>query len=182
MISRWQEGPLLIDQAPGSEGLIAYLRQLHDRLPATARQYDPVAVSRRFLRVGQPDKAIVGLAETLTWPIEHGQPCHNDLNPWNVICSEKDRWMTLDWEWFGNNDPLFDLITIHQGLDWSVDGLPALADALLGYTPEASRLTNCLKVFWLREYAWAHAALAAGNRRPEIAQQKHDAGIRLKRL
>lgn len=182
MISHWQEGPLLVDQPPDPDGLIAYLRQLHTRLPGTARHYDPVAVSRRFLRIGQPDATVVALAEQLTWPVEHGQPCHNDLNPWNVICSDHARWMTLDWEWFGNNDPLFDLVTVHQGLGWSVDNLPALAGELLGGAPEEIRVTNALKVFWLREYAWAHAALAAGNRREEIAEQKREAGIRLKAL
>ena len=182
MISHWQEGPLLVDRNPNSSGLIAYLRQLHDRLPATARQYDPVAVSRRFLRIGQPDTAVVELAETLTWSVEYGQSCHNDLNPWNVICAEQDHWMTLDWEWFGNNDPLFDLVTVHQGLGWPVDSLHALAGELLGHTADEFRVTNCLKVFWLREYAWAHAAEAAGNKRSEIAQQKHDAVIRLKAL
>ena len=39
-----------------------------------------------------------------------------DLNPWNVIVTEA-RWETIDWEFVGNHDPLFDLITLHQGLN-----------------------------------------------------------------
>ena len=28
-----------------------------------------------------------------------------------------DGWKTLDWEFFGLNDPLFDLVALHQGLE-----------------------------------------------------------------
>lgn len=182
MISHWQTGPLLVDEPPGPDGVITYLRRLHDCLPATSRNYDPLALSKEFLRIGRPDPAIVKLADGLSWPLVSGQPCHNDLNPWNVIRSRRSHWMTLDWEWFGNNDPLFDLIALHQGLGWTADSLPGLAAELLGHTPEKIRVRNCLTVFWLREYAWAHAAREGGNYREEIAQQKRQAGDLLKTL
>ena len=90
--------------------------------------------------------------------------------------------MTLDWEWFGSNDPLFDLITLHQGLGWDPDQLPEMASEFREGPVSDSELLGCLRTFWLREYAWAHAALCAGNDREEIATQKSDAIARLRAL
>ena len=36
---------------------------------------------------------------------------------------------------------------------------------------DESRLHLCLSVFWLREYAWAHAEAYHGNPREEVAEQ-----------
>jgi thiamine kinase-like enzyme len=80
--------------------------------------------------------------------------------------------MTLDWEWAGVNDPLFDLVVLHCGAGIDDAALPRLARAYLGRDPEAGRLEACEAVFWLREYGWAAARIAAGDRRREIVAQR----------
>ena len=91
-------------------------------------------------------------------------------------------WVTLDWEWFGRNDPLFDLVTLHQSLELPRERLAELAAGLLGAPAEEARLRACLRVFWLREYAWAAAEIAAGDQRTEIAAQQELGSRRLAEL
>jgi thiamine kinase-like enzyme len=153
---------------------VPYVRSLHEALPPSGRSYDPVALSRDYLSAGSPPGWVVALADRLRWQPAILAPCHNDLNPWNVICRGEDDWLTLDWEWFGDNDPLFDLVTLHQGLGGDDDSLSPLVAAwaeATGDRPDTGRLDACLTGFWLREYAWAHAELVQGNRRPEIEAQ-----------
>ena len=66
------------------------------------------------------------------------QTTHNDLNPWNILCAT-DGWRTLDWEWVGTNDPLFDLVTL--GLGVQVDH-PTLVEMARDYGDRASLATS----------------------------------------
>jgi len=169
-----------LSQTPAPERIAAYLVELHERLEATVtvapevlgRVYDPVAQARLFLAAdGTPDW-IRQLGDEFQWNPPERVLCHNDLNPGNLIETPAGQWITLDWEWFGRNDPLFDLIALHQGLGLDDALLPALAESVTGQDPQAERLTACLTAFWLREYGWANAELAAGSTRPEIAVQR----------
>jgi hypothetical protein len=183
MISRWEPGALLSDRRPEPDALVPYLATLHRGLPPCGRAYDPIALARQHLAVGQAPPEIVALAQTTEWRPPGIIACHNDLNPWTIICPDWDRgpeapsWVTLDWEWLGNNDPLFDLVTLHQGLaldDALLEELGAELLALLGAEADDSlhpRIDRCLTAFWLREYAWAHAEIAHGNDRDEIREQ-----------
>jgi Ser/Thr protein kinase RdoA (MazF antagonist) len=175
LISRWVAGPLLADLTVGAGELVGYLRDLHARLPAMTRRYDPVAQARTHLAMADPPAWLKRLAAELNWHPAHQQPCHNDLNPWNVIRGA-DGWVTLDWEWTGMNDPLFDLVTLHQGAGThqgsAPDALADWAEAYLGQPVDDERLRLCLTGFWLREAAWAMAEIAAGNDRPEIVEQQ----------
>ncbi len=186
MISRWHTGTLLGDALTAGEPtltpaeLVDYLADLRRAVPPSSRTYDPLQLARRDLRLGTPDPAIVTLAGHIRWSPPALVASHNDLNPWNVIRAGARSWVTLDWEWHGNNDPLFDLVTLHQGLALSDAELPALAERLLGQAPGDERLLRILQAFWLREYAWAHAALARGVDREEIVAQRDTALIMLR--
>lgn len=170
MISRFEPGPLLMDADRTLEDLVAYLRRLHGALPASGRHYDPLRLSREFLTTGPVPEPIRRLSR-LQWTPRQQAPCHNDLNPWNVIIGSSGRWVTLDWEWFGDNDPLFDLVTLHQGLQLDDASLLRMVELWSGAPADQARLADCLRAFWLREYAWAHAEHTHGARREEIEQQ-----------
>jgi thiamine kinase-like enzyme len=181
LISRWLRGPLLADKPPAASELVHFLQHLHGRLPHCDRDYDPIRLANDYLQIGKPDRDIVRLAARLHWLPEESRPCHNDLNPWNVVIGDTG-WVTLDWEWFGNNDPLFDLVTLHQGLGFEAESLLPLAQELTSRVQVEARITAALTAFWLREYAWAHAELAQGNKRAEIETQRDLARQRLRTL
>ncbi len=174
MIVPWIEGELLIDAWPGLDvaDLLDYLARLHRRLPVAEAVYDVAALAREFWQ-GPPPFAPTPLgSETVT--------CHNDLNPWNVIVTP-DGWITLDWEFAGRNDPLFDLVTLHQGLALPAEELPPMAAAFLAAAPGAiaSRLDGVLRNFWLRELGWAEYQMRHGNVRQEVREQAERAKAEL---
>jgi thiamine kinase-like enzyme len=171
MISRWQSGTLLSDLTPDPATLVPYVETLHRGLPPCSRRYDPLALAREHLSIGEAAREIVELAGRSTWSPPETTACHNDLNPWNIIRPEAGEWVTLDWEWLGDNDPLFDLVTLHQGLSLDDALMIELAEELLGASVLQQRVRDCLVAFWLREYAWAHAELTCGNDRSEIREQ-----------
>ncbi len=171
MISHWQSGALLCETQVDPSLLVPYLKSLHRALPPCTRCYDPVASAREQLSIGDPENAIVEQAAALVWSPPDTGVCHNDLNPWNIIRTPSGEWMTLDWEWLAVNDPLFDLVTLHQGLFLDDDILEELSESLLGNALSEERLRICLNAIWLREYAWAHTELSQGNDRDEIHDQ-----------
>ncbi|MGE0622677.1 MAG: phosphotransferase [Pseudomonadales bacterium] len=182
LITRFEPGPLLADAKVSASEIAAYLRNLHDALPSSGRTYDPVRLVREYLAAGTPPDAIRRLADSLEWRPGTVGPCHNDLNPWNVLVSAAGPWVTLDWEWHGDNDPLFDLVTLHQSLGLDGASLEDLSAAYLGHPGDRKRLQACLTAFWLREYAWAFAEHLHGNPRPEIEAQMSLAATRLSAL
>jgi len=194
MLTRKVAGPLLIDARPDRTRIAQFLARLHLRIPMLGRRYDLVQTIGRDLRAATQlgETAPPWFAkelESLTRAALQIRPCHNDLNPWNVIVSAADpgRWCTLDWEFAGDNDPLFDLICVAEGLGWSIDETDELIDLYLeqiesSRAPTTPQRRTIRKAFFLREYAWALAQLAAGNRRAEIEAQLQRAGDALKAL
>jgi aminoglycoside phosphotransferase (APT) family kinase protein len=194
MLTRKVAGPLLVDAAQDRAAVAQYLARLHLRMPQLGRRYDLVQTIGRDLRVAAQygEAAPAWFAkehESLTRAALHVRPCHNDLNPWNVIVSASDpaRWCTLDWEVAGDNDPLFDVTCVAEGLGWSIDDTDWLIDAYLeliesSRSPTVPQRRTIRKAYFLREYAWALAQLAIGNRRPEIEAQLARSAARLAEL
>ena len=174
MITRWIEGPILAETFfdLSKSDLISFMCKRS--MTRYLKQPEHTMLrSKQNCWSGNDDFSYL---EPLDPPI--ARPCHNDLNPWNVIVSE-DNWKTLDWEFVGLNDPLFDLVALHQGLELAQENLFPIAEQFLGYREEDRVLSN-LKRFWSRELAWAEYQLGAGNKRPEIFQQRTTARAKLK--
>jgi thiamine kinase-like enzyme len=170
MLSEWVTGILLVDhwQDHDSESLVHYLHTLHRSLPDAGRVYPLNSLVRQY-----------GVHEFNVRPSAVGGTCHNDLNPWNILVTETG-WVTLDWEFVGHHDPLFDLVGLHQGLALPMHELSSLADLYQDLTGTSdptvgTRMQACLFNFWLREYGWAQHQLALGNDRQEVAEQRETA-------
>ena len=167
MISEWVDGALLIDAWPNlnEQLLLEYLSTLHGKMPEAGRDYDINALCQDYWQGPPP----VGAAAV---PGRLSVSCHNDLNPWNVLVTSSG-WITLDWEFVGRNDPLFDLVCLHQGLELPEATLPELAFAYLGNDAGAieRRLQRVLRSFWVRELGWATYQISHGNQRTEVHEQ-----------
>ena len=171
LLTRWVEGPLLVHADQDEAALVRYVRALHADLPDPKRRYDLTGLVDAWLpgerqAAVQQARDLVGSAAG-----KHLAACHNDLNPWNVICAEPG-WVTLDWEMVGRNDPLFDVIVAGYGLDKSANEVLSLCETYLQDRVETERFERLSTAFWLREFAWAHNQLLRGNERAEVVRQR----------
>lgn len=185
MISEWVSGHLLADLSIEQQELASLLRRLHDDLGRLLphlmgfgiRRYDPVQYARRALAPTSAPDWIKAGAQSMIWSPPREVLCHNDLNPWNLIRTAEGHWVTLDWEWLAFNDPLFDVIALYQGAGLEPSpsrDTQALETFSRSYTSElltTERVRNCWSAYWLRETAWAAAAIHGGDSRAEIVAQ-----------
>ncbi|MDP6376469.1 MAG: choline/ethanolamine kinase family protein [Pseudomonadales bacterium] len=171
MVTRWVEGNLMAEErALPAAQLARQLLEFHERLPDFTRNYDPLALVRTYLEGIETPQWIVDLASR-PWRPVGARPCHNDLNPWNIIVGDEQTWTVLDWEFAAMNDPLFDMVSLVLGSGLDEDYAQACAAAYIGASPQAARLSDCIEAFWLREYGWAVAQLQRGNQREEIVER-----------
>ena len=186
MLTRWIDGQILAASPPSPAEGGSYLAELHAEIPSGIRRYDYQAEIEALLAVAvDPDPDVVSLFRALAWSASEICGCHNDLNPWNVIRASRTgkarqpRFRTLDWEFAGDNDRLFDLVGLGQGLQWTPAQLAACVRAYAG-TPTGQvrplhatprRLEDTICAYRIREYAWAAAQIGVGNDRPEIIEQ-----------
>ncbi len=194
LLSAWIDAPLLAHTPATPPELVTYLVALHRRLPAAKRRYDLTSRVGKWLAgarlQGRAGRVVKRARERAAahqpgndWPL---QTTHNDLNPLNILCAA-DGWRTLDWEWVGDNDPLFDLVALGLGVQVDHSTLAEMARDYVEQTGQAQRLvsdrlehTTC--AYWLREYAWAEHELCSGNDRLEVEAQRNDALSMLSRL
>lgn len=182
LVTRWIDGTLLVDTSVAPARAAACLRALHDQIPAGVARYDPLEAIRRDLDGAGPVAAAPAAALELGWTPATSRGCHNDLNPWNIVQTDT-AWRTLDWEFAGDNDPLFDLVCLGHGLGYDDAQMDVLAGAYLGVrAPPARGLLDTRIVFELREYAWARGQLALGSEREEVRDQAVAAEKALVRL
>ena len=185
MLTRWIDGQLLAASPPSPAEGGRYLAELHAEIPSGIRRYDYQAEIETLLADAvSPDRDVVSRFRQLAWSASEHCGCHNDLNPWNVIRASRagagqTRFRTLDWEFAGDNDRLFDLVGLGHGLEWTSAQLAACAVAYAGTPPGRAlplhatprRLTDTVCAYRIREYAWAAAQIGLGNDRPEIIEQ-----------
>jgi len=186
MLTRWIDGELLAASPPSPAEGGGYLADLHAEIPSGIRRYDYQAEIETLLADAvRPDREVVSRFRRLAWSASENCGCHNDLNPWNVIRASRTaeagpaHFRTLDWEFAGDNDRLFDLVGLGHGLQWTPEQLAACAVAY-AQTPSAQarplhvtprRLEDTVCAYRIREYAWAAAQIGVGNDRPEIIEQ-----------
>ena len=166
-LTPWVDGVLLVEafEEHSAEALGQYLASLHGALTESVAGNDlpqiPIYPVHELVEKTYPEQKLPALQpQTL---------CHNDLNPWNITLT-KDGWQTLDWEFLGMNDPLFDVIALWAGLECTVDLSQLLVKA--GHPNVASEHLHSVQLsFWWREFWWAETALTNGHNRPEIRDQ-----------
>ena len=177
MITRYAEGKLLID-SPAShhepDKLVEYIKSLHRVLPKTERCYD----LSNLMSVYVPTFNEKDFPEIKR--LKQYASCHNDLNPWNIIVKSPS-WITLDWESFGLNDPVFDIVTLCMGLNSTEEVLKDSVEQYCGAL-DPRRLHHNLLSFWLREWGWAKHQISNGNIKTGIIEQERISSVRLKEL
>ena len=176
LLTRWIEGTLLADSPVPPESAAAYVRALHAETPQGVRAYDPrQAIRDQLAGAKTPAPIAVTALDRLDWKPAELRGCHNDLNPWNVLRTERG-WRTLDWEFAGDNDPLFDVVCLGRGLGYDDADMERLTGAYYGAAGVAAiRVLDTRILFELREYAWAVHQIGLGNDRPEIRAQARTA-------
>ena len=181
MITRWIEGTLLAELPAEPEEAAMYLQELHGTVPSGVGTYDAVQVVRDYSRDAPVSDVAAGALRRLDWSVEETAGCHNDLNPWNVIrCGAA--WRTLDWEFAGDNDPLFDLVGLAYGMGYGEDAFDALVAAYYRSRPSDRRLVETRILYQLREHAWARHQVHLGNTRDGVAAQVASTERELQRL
>lgn len=185
MLTRWVEGAMLVDADVEASRVAIWYRALRNQLPKMTKAYRLEERVRAYLDTAPSHVPSLDTAWDL---IKHVRlsaelaPSHNDLNPWNVIVTDHapNRWVTLDWESAGLNNPLFDVVTIHAGLGLD---LPLTQFATLCESDATRDELHDVEVwFWLREYAWAADQLGQGNDRIEITDQIEESAAKLEIL
>lgn len=180
LITRWVEGHVLAEQPIDPTAAAGYLRRLHSEIPQGIRRYEPIELILSNYTSG-------GIVFTPVLPIlEEWKPgrlsgCHNDLNPYNIIVNG-DQFTTIDWESAGDNDPIFDIVSICHGMRYSDEEFFTAASAY-GYPDLTMKfLLQTRIVYVAKEHSWAIDQLAANNPRPEVRRQIQEMEQILRRL
>ena len=194
LLTRWCDAPLLAQcSGVSAETLGTYLALLHARLAHLPAKATSIVVAADHLNqqiqfdlataVGSTARASA-LFSQLPQSTQTVVPCHLDLNPWNLL-SGPQQWMTLDWETLAYGDPLFDLVTLCDGYlrehSFNEDSEAFALSALDAYHATSNTypggdsenaLAQARVLYQWREFSWAAAQLAKGNRREEVVTQR----------
>ena len=88
--------------------------------------------------------------------------CHNDSQPFNMILGS-DQIYLLDWEYAGNNDPVYDLVCFSE--DYGADNENISDDLLRSYFGEINFDLKKRKILWtiFQSLQWYNVALFKEN-------------------
>ena len=177
MITCYIEGQLLVDSPPGHhepDKLARYIKNLHRSLPSTDKSYDLSGLMSAYV----PEFKERDFPEIRK--LEQDVSCHNDLNPWNIVVTSTT-WVTLDWESFGLNDPVFDIVSLCMGLNLTDKALNDSVEQYCGAL-DSRRVRDNLICFWLREWGWAKYQVSRGNTKIGVIEQERSSYDRIKEL
>ena len=116
------------------------------------------------------------------------RPCHNDLVPENMLLQD-DRLFFIDWEYSGLNDPLFDIATIIEEGNLSMEAADFLLETYCNQTNKypQDRISNrsqtvkksivfCQNVLW---FLWTKVKEEHGENFGDYALKRLDAAFKL---
>ena len=172
MVTKWVDGPLLVESPISAETAADYMLDLHEAIPRGIRKYNVHLAISEYLAEEPLIEPLRTIYEELDWRPQSLCGCHNELNDWNVIKTDSG-FCTLDWESAGDNDPIFDLVGLCYGLEFSdLEFEQCVVRYRADVDLEFVRRTRM--IYQIREHAWATDRLSMGNRKPEIKQQYDD--------
>ena len=182
MVTRLVNGPLLVDHPFSPEECSLYLKLLHQRVPLGIRSHDPVRVTLNHFDRAQVNSELQRFVANTSWKPRNVGGCHNDLNAWNIIREPNGNTTTLDWEFAGDNEPLFDVVNLCYGLRYPDESYEECSRLYSLANHDSKYLLLTRLVFLVREHAWALAQIATGNDRSEIRNQARDTEREFRRL
>ncbi len=171
MITEFFEGTLLVDDPFTVQESAEYVRKLHADVPMGVRIHNPVEVTLAHFRRADKFNELRSFVESTSWQPRLLVGSHNDLNACNVIRSTNRENLTLDWEFAGDNEDIFDVVNLCHGLCYTDEETEECARLYSGDSYDSDYFHLTRRVFQCREHAWALSQIAQGNDRPEIRQQ-----------
>lgn len=182
MITEFVDGPLLVKEPFEIEECVQYLRHLHCNIPSGINTHDPVEVALSQLSTANVRNELYQFLVSTSWKPRHPRGCHNDLNPYNIVRIDRSACVTLDWEFAGDNECLFDLVNLCYGLGYSDPDTEECARQYYRMEYDEEFLLQTRLVFQAREHSWALAQAAIGDDRPEIHAQARMARSEFNRI
>ncbi len=127
-------------------------------VPELLENYAEIASARgAHLPAGYAQAMLICAQIATALPLREPRPCHNDLLPGNMICTDAGRVMIVDWEYAGMGDPRFDLGNLSINNDFGEGDDERLLTAYYG-SPPSDAQRAALKLMRVlsdaREGAW----------------------------
>jgi thiamine kinase-like enzyme len=153
----WRAGDL--DDRKNLETLARLLRDVH-ALPVCGQTLDLAAAGERYaasIASHQGDEQFAGNCVEVIRTIADGDLvtcCHNDVVAGNII--ENERLWLIDWEFAGDNDPLFDLASLVGYHDIDDRRADMLLSAYTGGSEPAARerLAELVRAYDALQWLW----------------------------
>ena len=181
MLTRWVNGPMLVHQKFDPREASEFLNDLHATIPVGISVHDPMLRAKQQFKSSGTTNELRDYLSDMEWHARTVCGCHNDLNPYNIIRAPHGI-ITLDWEFAGDNEPLFDAVNLCYGLKFSDEQFTQCVSGLVGPAVDEDFLLSTRILFQIREHSWALDQIAHGNDRREIRLQARESRKEFLRL